>query len=122
MPMPQDAGYSTIVKYQGGAPMEDIDIDNAPLIPHPKKKLLPDNPPENISEFIRTAKEQADNDPSAPPYDSLLTFDYEGQGSTAGSLSSLCSATTDQSVDYNYLHEWGPRFQKLAEIYAYDED
>lgn len=112
---------ATIVRYDGGAGGEDIVLDNQPLIPH-TPKIIPTQPPEDISDFIRTAKEQADNDPSAPPYDSLLTFDYEGQGSTAGSLSSLCSATTDETVNYDYLQEWGPRFQKLAEIYTYDDD
>jgi len=122
IPQPVEEGYSTIVKYEGtGAPMVDINVhDHQPLIPH--RRVIPEEAPADISEFIRTAKEAADNDPSAPPYDSLLTFDYEGQGSTAGSLSSLCSATTDQSVDYNYLQKWGPRFQKLADIYTYEED
>jgi len=114
----------TIIHYPVNPGEHDInhDIEFKDIQPYtkkPKRVMGPD--PADVSEFIRNAKEQADNDPSAPPYDSLLTFDYEGAGSTAGSLSSLCSATTDQSVDYNYLHEWGPRFQKLAEIYTYED-
>lgn len=119
----QDGNDGTVVIYPttNEDTKDDIKLIDTMEPYHRKPKPVPGPDPADVSEFIRNAKEQADNDPSAPPYDSLLTFDYEGAGSTAGSLSSLCSATTDQSVDYNYLHEWGPRFQKLAEIYTYED-
>lgn len=45
----------------------------------------------NVETFIEDHKTRADNDPSAPPFDDLRNYAYEGGGSTAGSLSSLGS-------------------------------
>uniref|UniRef100_UPI00358EE7AE cadherin-15 n=1 Tax=Myxine glutinosa TaxID=7769 RepID=UPI00358EE7AE len=98
----------------------------------------PDNWPENIDnvilerpvsdikntddmeEFIKQSIDSADKDPSAPPYDSFLLYDYEGIGSLPGSLSSLCSQLNNEDHDYNYLSDWGPRFHRLADMYGAD--
>uniref|UniRef100_A0A4W4GJI9 Cadherin domain-containing protein n=1 Tax=Electrophorus electricus TaxID=8005 RepID=A0A4W4GJI9_ELEEL len=72
----------------------------------------------DVDEFIKTRISDADNDPTAPPYDSIQVYGYEGRGSVAGSLSSLESVTTDSDLDYDYLQSWGPRFKKLAELYG----
>ena len=45
----------------------------------------------NVESFIEDHKRRADLDPSAPPFDDLRNYAYEGGGSTAGSLSSLGS-------------------------------
>ena len=45
----------------------------------------------NVEHFIEEHKRRADLDPSAPPFDDLRNYAYEGGGSTAGSLSSLGS-------------------------------
>lgn len=52
-----------------------------------------------------------------PPYDTALIYDYEGEGSLSGSLSSIASGSSDGDQDYDYLNDWGPRFQKLANMY-----
>lgn len=96
--------------------------DVAPtLMSVPQYRPRPANPDE-IGNFIDENLKAADSDPTAPPYDSLLVFDYEGSGSEAASLSSLNSSESDQDQDYDYLNEWGNRFKKLADMYGGGED
>ncbi|XP_068904354.1 neural-cadherin isoform X8 [Tenebrio molitor] len=76
----------------------------------------------NVGVFIEEHKKRADSDPNAPPFDDLRNYAYEGGGSTAGSLSSLASGTDDEVQDYDYLGAWGPRFDKLADMYGPGEE
>uniref|UniRef100_A0A4W3K5F9 Cadherin 7a n=1 Tax=Callorhinchus milii TaxID=7868 RepID=A0A4W3K5F9_CALMI len=69
-------------------------------------------------EFIWDRMKEADSEPSAPPYDSLQTYAFEGNGSVAESLSSLESVNSESDQNYDYLSDWGPRFQKLADLYG----
>ncbi|XP_029003393.1 cadherin-18 [Betta splendens] len=72
----------------------------------------------DVHEFIKQKLVEADLDTSVPPYDSLQTYAYEGQGSPTGTISPLDSPGTQSEQDYNYLDDWGPEFQKLAELYG----
>uniref|UniRef100_A0A671XZZ8 Cadherin 7 n=1 Tax=Sparus aurata TaxID=8175 RepID=A0A671XZZ8_SPAAU len=87
-----------------------------PSTSRPSYKSLPDNVV--FREFIWERLKDADVDPSAPPYDSLQTYAFEGSGSVAESLSSLESLSTDSDQNYDYLSNWGPRFKKLADLYG----
>ncbi|XP_040405746.1 cadherin-19 isoform X6 [Cygnus olor] len=69
-------------------------------------------------QFISEKLEEANTDPSAPPYDSLQRYVFEGTGSLAGSLSSLGSDMSDVDQNYDYLSDWGPHFKQLAGMYA----
>ncbi|XP_072293448.1 B-cadherin-like [Eucyclogobius newberryi] len=75
---------------------------------------------DKIGNFMDDNMKAADKDLTAP-YDSLLAFNYEGDSSEAGSLSSLNSSSSGDQ-DFDYLHEWGPRFKKLTDMYGGDED
>ncbi|KAL8182650.1 UNVERIFIED_CONTAM: Cadherin-9 [Gekko kuhli] len=75
----------------------------------------------DVQDFIHRRLKENDLDPTAPPYDSLATYAYEGNDSIANSLSSLESLTTESNQDYDYLSDWGPRFKKLADMYGADE-
>ncbi|XP_038664548.1 LOW QUALITY PROTEIN: cadherin-7-like [Scyliorhinus canicula] len=70
-------------------------------------------------EFVKERLNEADTDPSAPPFDSLQTYAFEGTGSVTGSLSSSASFTSGSDECYDYLSDWGPRFRKLADLYGY---
>ncbi|KAM5126219.1 LOW QUALITY PROTEIN: cadherin-10-like [Callospermophilus lateralis] len=76
----------------------------------------PDNT--DVWDFIAERLKEHDLDPTAAPYHSLATYAYEGNDSVAESLNSLESGTTEGDQNYDYLREWGPRFNKLAEMYG----
>ncbi|XP_005998735.2 cadherin-20 isoform X1 [Latimeria chalumnae] len=76
----------------------------------------------NVHNYVLAKLYEADVDPCAPPYDSLQTYMFEGEGSVAESLSSLESVTTDADQSYDYLNDWGPRFQKLADMYGVSKE
>nr|XP_048313005.1 cadherin-12 [Myodes glareolus] len=75
----------------------------------------------DIRDFIHQRLQENDADPAAPPYDSLATYAYEGNGSVAESLSSIDSLTTEADQDYDYLTDWGPRFKVLADMFGEEE-
>uniref|UniRef100_A0A8C7G2S2 Cadherin 15, type 1, M-cadherin (myotubule) n=1 Tax=Oncorhynchus kisutch TaxID=8019 RepID=A0A8C7G2S2_ONCKI len=98
----------------GKQPLRKDYPDNLPSPSYPRK---PPADPTDIEDFINDGLEAADHDPNIPPYDTALIYDYEGDGSLAGSLSSIASASSDGDQDYDYLNDWGPRFKKLANMY-----
>ncbi|XP_031439787.1 cadherin-10-like isoform X2 [Clupea harengus] len=91
------------------------DIIPEMLFPFRRTSPIKDNA--DIRDFISGRLHENDLDPTAPPYDSLATYAYEGSGSLAESLSSLESAATEGDQDFEYLSHWGPQFRKLADMY-----
>ncbi|XP_066205492.1 cadherin-15 [Saccopteryx leptura] len=83
----------------------------------PPSRTLPTSPAD-MAEFINNGLEAADSDLSVPPYDTALIYDYEGDGSMAGTLSSILSSLGDEDHDYSCLQDWGPRFARLADLYG----
>uniref|UniRef100_A0A3Q1HGC1 Cadherin-12 n=1 Tax=Anabas testudineus TaxID=64144 RepID=A0A3Q1HGC1_ANATE len=70
-----------------------------------------------IREFIEHQLEESQQGYAAPPYDSLATYAYEGDGSVAGSLSSIEEPwVIDDSGDFSSLGDWGLPFKTLASI------
>lgn len=49
--------------------------------------------------------------------DQNMIYAYEGEGSDAGSLSSIGSMVSDEEQDFDHLQEWGPKFSKLSKLY-----
>ncbi|XP_018426601.1 PREDICTED: cadherin-7 [Nanorana parkeri] len=90
------------------------------FLSRPSTRSAPDNL--IFREFIWERLKEADVDPCAPPYDSLQTYAFEGNGSVAESLSSLESVSSNSEHNYDYLSEWGPRFKRLADMYGTVED
>uniref|UniRef100_G3N675 Cadherin-6 n=1 Tax=Gasterosteus aculeatus aculeatus TaxID=481459 RepID=G3N675_GASAC len=92
------------------------DIIPEMLFPFRRTSPIKDNA--DVRDFISGRLQENDVDPTAPPYDSLATYAYEGSGSLAESLSSLESGATEGDHDYDYLSSWGPPFKKLAALWS----
>ncbi|XP_004600858.1 cadherin-15 [Sorex araneus] len=121
----QDAYDMDQLRHPAGLPAPSARLGRAPLRrdtplgrggPQPARVLPAD--PGDIEEFISDGLQAADTDPSVPPYDTALIYDYEGDGSVAGTLSSLLSSLGDEDQDYSCLRDWGPRFARLADLYG----
>uniref|UniRef100_A0A3Q1HJU1 Cadherin-12 n=1 Tax=Anabas testudineus TaxID=64144 RepID=A0A3Q1HJU1_ANATE len=91
------------------------------LLYPPNCRPAPTAPGLIMPPFINQRVLENDCNPTAPPYDSLATYAYEGTGSVAESLSSLGSASSEAEQDYHYLSDWGPRFRKLADLYGAED-
>ncbi|KAL0966088.1 hypothetical protein UPYG_G00290730 [Umbra pygmaea] len=76
---------------------------------------------EVIRDYIHQCLQESHLGFSAPPFDSLATYAYEGDGSVAESLSSIESWTADGVDDFKYLSEWGFPFDTLAGILHQDQ-
>ncbi|XP_078056224.1 cadherin-12-like isoform X2 [Mustelus asterias] len=103
--------------------IEDMQLrrDVKPETHQPQRQTIIVRNNTDIRDFIDQRLQENDTDPSAPPYDSLVTYAYEGNCSTAESLSSLESVTADTDLDYDYLTNWGPHFKKLADLYSQEK-
>ncbi|XP_046999043.1 neural-cadherin-like [Schistocerca americana] len=133
-PGPDDDVRENIINYddEGGGEDDMTAFDITPLqipiggpipemtgkMPYSHFPVPPLGSEPNVGVFIEEHKKRADADPNAPPFDDLRNYAYEGGGSTAGSLSSLASGTDDNEQDFDYLGTWGPRFDKLADMYG----
>ena len=72
----------------------------------------------DVGNFIDDRLKETSNDPHEGPPDEIHQYFYEGNGSVAGSLSSLASTTESEEQNYDYIDDWGPRFKKLANMYG----
>ncbi|CAH1779064.1 unnamed protein product [Owenia fusiformis] len=97
---------------EGEAPIRVV--DNRPVQASAAPPPSGDNP--DVGGFLNGRLGDADDDPNAPPFDSIREYEEEGEGSLALSLSSLGSGSSGDQ-DYNYLNDWGPKFTKLADMY-----
>ncbi|XP_053324441.1 cadherin-24 [Spea bombifrons] len=96
-------------------------MDVLPRVPHQPVPRSPQPVPVDVQRFLAFRIREAERDPTAPPYDSIQVYGFEGGGSSAGSLSSLTSSSGgagDEETVAEDMWEWGPHFKTLAEIYG----
>ncbi|XP_072525461.1 cadherin-18-like isoform X1 [Salminus brasiliensis] len=74
-------------------------------------------PTQDIHDVIQLKVMEADRDTSGPPYDSLQTYAYEGQGSPSGSISSLDLPGPPSETEPPEQDDWGPEVNTLARLF-----
>ena len=73
----------------------------------------------DFGQYLSDVVRDADRHPQAVPQDSAQVFCTEGEGSVASSLSTLSSSGPDEGIVYDDIKEWGPKFEKLSELYSH---
>ncbi|XP_054245691.1 neural-cadherin-like [Indicator indicator] len=73
----------------------------------------------DFGQYLLDVVRDADHHPQAVPQDSLQVFCTEGEGSVASSLSTLSSSGLNEAIAYDDIREWGPKFEKLSELYSH---
>ncbi|XP_076837915.1 cadherin-12a isoform X2 [Brachyhypopomus gauderio] len=89
--------------------------------PKPRPPAMAGPPPADgtdLQAYIQRRLQENHSGAGGPPYDSLATYAYEGEGSVAGSLSSIESRTQEPEQDYSHITDWGPHFKTLARIFS----
>ncbi|KAM9845017.1 cadherin-12-like [Aulostomus maculatus] len=82
----------------------------------PRRRVTQDDA-EIIKEFIELRLEESQQGYAPLPFDSLATYAYEGEGSVAGSLSSIDESWVIEDLgDFSSLGDWGHPFKTLASI------
>ncbi|XP_025072404.1 neural-cadherin-like isoform X1 [Alligator sinensis] len=76
---------------------------------------------EDFGRYLLDVVRDADQQPHALPCDSLQVYYTEGEGSVASSLSTPGSSGLDEDAVYDDIKEWGPKFEKLSELYSHTE-
>ncbi|XP_053127320.1 neural-cadherin-like [Hemicordylus capensis] len=71
--------------------------------------------------YLSGVVRNVDQQHHALPCDSLQVFYTEGECSEASSLSSLGSCGWDEDTVYGDIKDWGPKFEKLSELYSHAE-
>ncbi|XP_046677370.1 putative neural-cadherin 2 [Homalodisca vitripennis] len=126
-PGPDDDVRENIISYNDEGGGED-DLNAFDLLPLkvPVKGLSSENKKQQVPELVEGTgleariegrRKRADLEHTAPPYDDLRNYAFEGNcDSVVGSLSSLESCSdADDAVRYVVL---GPRFARLVDIYS----
>ncbi|XP_035686333.1 uncharacterized protein LOC118422720 isoform X1 [Branchiostoma floridae] len=112
-----------IVKYEeegyGEEDQEAYDINalrqNATMTRASPTSKVPDS--NDVGEFIDTRLDDEELGDNLGARDEFIPYEDEGEGSLAGSLSSLNSSSSGGDQNYDYLNDWGPRFSKLANMF-----
>lgn len=78
----------------------------------------------DVHVYLQQRLQENQRDAVEPPYDSLATFAYEGEGSMAESLSSIESEQHDSDIGDELLsiRDLGPRFHTLTLILSGRKD
>ncbi|XP_065272866.1 neural-cadherin-like [Emys orbicularis] len=127
MSLQTSPAYSLSLYKKKGKPSELNCPLSSNVAPSPKEQLKASTTrsssftSEDFGRYLSDVVRDADQQPQALPHDSLQVYYTEGGGSVASSLSSLDSSGLDEETVYDDMKEWGPKFEKLSELYSHKE-